>query len=93
MTCGRRSKLTSTRQKPVYTFEASEGGILSSAILAGVGVGIYADVRAGAEQCLRVDKTFQPDLARAARYNYLYELFKEIHDRLQEPFNRLARMP
>lgn len=80
-------------QKPVHTFEASEGGILGSAILAGVGVGVYADVRAGAEQCLRIDKTFQPDPAKAARYNYLYELFKEIHDRLQEPFNKLARMP
>jgi sugar (pentulose or hexulose) kinase len=36
-------------KKPVYTFEASEGGILGSAILAGVGVGIYTDARAGAE--------------------------------------------
>jgi xylulokinase len=80
-------------QKPVRTFEASEGGILGSAILAGVGVSIYADVRAGAEQCLRVDKAFQPDPSRAARYDYLYELFEEVHDRLQEPFDMLAHMP
>ena len=80
-------------EKPVYTFEASEGGILGSAILAGVGVGVYTDARAGAEQCLRVDKAFQPDPSGAARYDYLYELFKEIHDRLQEPFNKLAHMP
>jgi xylulokinase len=80
-------------KKPVYTFEASEGGILGSAILAGVGVGIYTDTRAGTEQCLRVHKAFQPDTSRAARYDYLYELFKEVHDRMQEPFDKLAHMP
>jgi xylulokinase len=80
-------------KKPVYTFEASEGGILGSAILAGVGVGLYADARAGAEQCLRVDKTFQPNPSRAARYDYLHELFKEVHDRMQEPFDKLAHLP
>ncbi len=79
--------------KPVYTFEASEGGILGSAILAGVGVGVYADVRAGAEQCLRVEKAFQPDPSTATCYDYLYALFKEIHDRMQAPFDRLAHMP
>jgi xylulokinase len=80
-------------KKPVYTFEASEGGILGSAILAGVGVGVYTDVRAGAEQCLRVKRAFHPDLSTATRYDYLYELFKEVHDRLQGPFDKLAHMP
>jgi xylulokinase len=80
-------------KKPVYTFEASEGGILGSAILAGVGVGVYTNARAGTEQCLRVDKAFQPNPSRAARYDYLYELFKEVHDGMQEPFDKLAHMP
>lgn len=80
-------------QKPVYTFESSEGGILGSAILAGVGAGVFSDAGAGADHCLKVDKEFRPDLSRAARYDYLYELFKETHDRLQDSFNGLARMP
>jgi hypothetical protein len=40
-----------------------------------------------------VDKTFVPDPLLAARYDYLFGLYKEIHDRLQGPFNVLARMP
>lgn len=80
-------------QKPVYTFEASEGGILGSAILAGVGAGLYPDARAGAEQCLRVDKEFQPDPSKTGRYDYLYGLFKDVHDRLQKPFDKLVSMP
>jgi len=79
--------------KPVYTFESSEGGILGSAILAGVGVGVYANAREGAERCLRIEKNFKPDQSKTDRYNYLFEIFKDVHDRLQEPFDKLARMP
>lgn len=79
-------------QKPVYTFETSEGGILGSAILAGVGVGVYENETAGAEQCLRVSKRFEPDPDLAGRYNSQFELFKEIHDLLQIPYNKLAKM-
>ncbi len=78
-------------QKPVHTFAESEGGVLGASILAGVGVGIYPDVQTAAEQTLRIDKTFSPNAALADRYNHLYDLFKDVHDRLQEPFNRLAQ--
>ncbi len=77
-------------QKPVYTFAETEGGVLGASILAGVGVGIYHDVQSGAEQTLRIDKSFYPHNELADRYNGLYELFKDVHDRLQEPFNKLA---
>lgn len=80
-------------QRPVYTFEASEGGILGAAILAGVGAGVYPDVRSAAEQCLRLDKTFAPKPSCSERYDYLYDLFINIHDRLQEPFNQLTGVP
>jgi xylulokinase len=80
-------------QKPVHTFETSEGGILGSAILAGVGVGVYQDEPSGAERCLRLDKQFDPHPDLSERYNYQFELFKEAHDLLQEPFNKLAKMP
>jgi xylulokinase len=80
-------------KRPVHTLEASEGGILGSAILAGVGVGVYEGVRTGAEQCLRIKRAFQPNPATAERYDFLYEVFKEVHDELQEPFDRLERAP
>ena len=37
------------------------------------------------ERCLRIKKVFEPDSSWTARYDYLFELFKEVHDRLQEP--------
>jgi xylulokinase len=80
-------------QKPVETFETSEGGILGSAILAGVGTGVYEDEPSGAARCIRPGKRFEPNPDLAECYNYQFELFKELHDLLQEPYNRLARMP
>lgn len=80
-------------QKPVYTLTASEGGVLGSAILAGVAAGVYADVRAGATRCVHVGRHFAPNQSLFARYEYLFALYKQIHDRLQEPFERLTHMP
>jgi xylulokinase len=80
-------------QTPVRTFANNEGGILGAAILAGVGVGLYEDEGAGARQCLRYDKTFLPDASLVERYDYQFALFEEIHDLLQQPFNKLAAMP
>jgi xylulokinase len=80
-------------QKKVVTFETSEGGILGSAILAGVGAGVYADPASGVEDCLRVDKEFEPRPEWNERYNALFELFTEVHDLLQDPYNQLTRIP
>ncbi len=77
-------------QKVVQTFESSEGGLLGSAILAGVGAGVYSDPTTGAECCLRVAKEFHPRPETRERYNNLFTLFKELHDRLQVPYNTLA---
>ena len=80
-------------QKKVAIFENSEGGILGSAILAGVGAGLYTDPASGAEHCLRIAKEFEPRRELRQRYDYLFELFKDLHERLQEPYNRLPKLP
>jgi xylulokinase len=80
-------------QKRVVTFESSEGGILGSAILAGVGARVYKDPASGVEQCLRIGRVFEPQARWSDRYNATYELFKEIHNLLQDPYNKIAIIP
>jgi xylulokinase len=79
-------------QKEIHTFESSEGGILGSAILAGVGAGVYPDPVVGAEQCLRLAKRYSPRPERKAQYDALFDVFVDLHDRMQAPFNRLAEI-
>ncbi len=78
--------------KPVVTFENQESGLLGAAILAGAGVGLYADERDGAQRCLRVHATYSPDARNAERYQRQYALFKQMHARMQEPFEALAAL-
>lgn len=79
--------------KRVAVFENAEGGILGSAILAGVGVGLYADPASGAECCLKVAKTFYPRPQYRPRYDGMYTIFKDLHDRMQVPYNAMAKIP
>ena len=80
-------------QKPVVTFQVFEGSVLGAVILAGVGAGVYPDERTGAERTIRLGPVFQPNLATRPRYDYLFDLFKDMHDRMQDPFNRFSVLP
>jgi len=80
-------------QKRVVTFENFEGGMLGAAILAGVGAGVYPDERSGADRTVRLAREFLPDTTLADRYDYLFDLFKELHDVMQAPFNKLPTLP
>ena len=80
-------------QKPVVTFQVFEGSVLGAAILAGVGTGAYPDERTGAERTIRLGPTFQPNLTTKTRYDYLFDMFKDMHDKMQDPFNRFGALP
>jgi xylulokinase len=80
-------------QKPVYTLTVEEGGVLGSALLGMVGSGYYPDPRTATRICVQTGRVYQPNPAVAERYNVLFEIYKEVHDRLQEPFERLAKLP
>ena len=51
-------------------------------LLAGVGAGVFADVKDAVAKCLRVDRTIEPDPAVAARYDHLFGCYRRIHDAL-----------
>ena len=42
---------------------------------------------------LRVAKEFEPRPEHRSRYDAMYGLFQDLHDRFQEPYNALARIP
>jgi xylulokinase len=80
-------------RKPVSTLAESEGGVIGSAVLAGVGAGVFSDIQSGAKPFVKVNRVFEPDPSNRARYEYLYILFKELHDVLQPEFERLFLAP
>ena len=53
-----------------------------SCLLAGVGLGVFADEKAAVAKCLRTDREISPDPSAAAQYEKLFTRYRAIHDAL-----------
>ena len=51
-------------------------------LLAGTGIGLFADVKDAVAKCLRIDRTIVPDPAAVEKYGRLYRTYRGIHDAL-----------
>ncbi|HHU13843.1 MAG: xylulokinase [Kiritimatiellae bacterium] len=61
-----------------------------SALLAGVGIGVFDDVVSAVKQCLRFDRELLPDAGRAEFYNSQFQRYRAIHDVLAPCYRNLA---
>jgi xylulokinase len=74
-------------QKPLVT-DASYG----SALLAGVGAGVFSDVADAAQKCIRVDKTYQPEINNYKKYNEIFNLYLKVHNSLEDIYKDLNKV-
>ena len=51
-------------------------------LLAGVGIGVFSDVKDAVAKCLHIDRTIAPDPASAMRYDHLFGCYRKLHDAL-----------
>jgi xylulokinase len=64
-----------------------------SALLAGVGTGVFADEAAAIRQCLRLDRELTPDPERAAFYDRQFRRYRALHDALAPFYSTLNTSP
>jgi xylulokinase len=64
-----------------------------AALLAGVGIGLFADVRAAVATCLHIDRTVAPDPAAAALYARLFARYRAVHDALAPVYSQKEQNP
>jgi xylulokinase len=62
-----------------------------SALLAGVGTGVFASEAAAVRRCLRYDRTLTPDPERAAFYAKQFTHYRAIHDTLAKSYGNINR--
>jgi xylulokinase len=79
---------------PAAKTALSEAGLAGAAVCAGLGVGIFSDVREGASALVRVERRFEPDPALRARYDEMFEIYKAAYKALVEAgiFERIAAL-
>jgi len=51
-------------------------------LLAGVGIGLFSDVKDAVAKCLKFDRTISPDPSAAAKYERLFARYRAVHDAL-----------
>lgn len=79
-------------EKPIYTLQADEGGVLGVSLMAAYAVGIIGDLVEGADAVVKVKKVYEPNRDNFHVYREMKDVFSELHDTLQTPFRHMARV-
>jgi xylulokinase len=92
---GARSPLWRQIQADVFGAElvlinVTEGAAFGAALLAGVGAGVYRDVREAVDACVRVVSSTRPQTEAAAAYEKLYPAYRGLYGALKPTFDALA---
>ena len=53
-----------------------------SALIAGVGIGLFPDVRTAAERCVQFEESIMPSVENHEKYQRYFSIYQKIHDQL-----------
>jgi len=70
----------------IWVPEVADAAALGSAILAGVGAGVYKTVKDGAERTVRFKKAYNPNFEANRVYQEILDKYKRIYEHLEEGY-------
>jgi len=76
--------------RPLLLPRTSVGSPFGCAVLAGMGVGIYPDVRKSLLEMVQLTRCFEPNPANHEKYTRLYQVYRDIYEHLKGDFDHLA---
>ncbi len=74
---------------PILSTRNQENGVTGCGIIAGVGVGLYADFASGVRQTVQFDKLISPDPRLRDYYHACCELFDTLYRQSAALYDRL----
>ncbi|HFE6225199.1 TPA: FGGY-family carbohydrate kinase, partial [Klebsiella pneumoniae] len=74
---------------PILSTRNQENGVTGCGIIAGVGVGLYADFASGVRQTVQFDKVISPDPRLRDYYHACSELFDTLYRQSAALYDRL----
>jgi xylulokinase len=75
---------------PILLPQVSVGAAFGSAVLVGMGLGLYPDVRHTLSEMVQLGARYEPDPNNHALYQELYQVFRSIYESLRQDFDRAA---
>jgi len=76
--------------RPIEVPDVTEATPLGAAILAGIGVGLYQDEQDAFDRVYKAGRVFDPDPENAARYDKLFEIYKQLYPSLKAINHQLS---
>ena len=94
---GARSAFWGQMQADVFeasvgTVNATEGPAFGAALMAGVGSGIFGDLKEATDQFVKVTGRIEPNPQNVARYREMYSVFRSLYPELKRSFRRVRRI-
>ena len=78
--------------RTIEAVDLDEATSLGAALMAGIGVGLYADEQEAFKRTFKPGRLFEPDLELTARYDKYFEIYKELHPSLKKANSRIFDM-
>lgn len=81
-------------EKPVETLRVKDAAVLGAAIFAGVGVGLFKNIKEASQAMVNIDQKYEPNKDNLIRYRKLYDLYCETYDSLynKKIFKKIAKL-
>ena len=74
------------------TVNTAEGAAFGTALLAGIGVGIWPDIDSAHEQVIQITGTTRPNPEAAEQYDGFYRLYRELYPALKPANDAISNM-
>jgi xylulokinase len=74
------------------TVNTTEGAAYGAALLAGVGAGVWPDVDAACEACVKLTGSTSPQMDVVAQYEPVYAQYRELYPALREISHKLSNL-
>ncbi len=75
---------------PVLLPRTSVGSPFGAAIVAGMGVGVFPDIRKSLQEMVHLERRFEPNLANHERYTKSYRIYRDLYEHVKGDFDQLA---
>lgn len=69
---------------PVKTLKFTDAAVMGAAIMAGVGSGIFTNIKEGSDKMVKVNKEYEPIARNVEIYNELYEIYCKIYSSFED---------
>lgn len=79
-------------QRDIVRLYSEEGPSYGTAILAGVGVGIFKDVKSACKELIKEKDIFKFDKEKVKIYENYYKIYRELYFALKNSFDNLAKI-